>query len=99
MANVDAEIPYLVACWPISDPLARYRMALAKGNERLVQAHRDYFGNEDAMTEGNAQLALKRRGNVILPSRCSAGDQDDNVTPDIAETFAPHIAPAAAVSS
>src|SRR5689334_23548624 len=28
----DASLPYLVLCWPISDPLARYRMVREKGN-------------------------------------------------------------------
>ena len=80
---------YLVACWPISDPLARYRMALAKGNERLVQAHRDYFGSEEAMIEGNPQLALERGENVSVPSLLLLqGTKDDNVTPDMAEKFA-----------
>src|SRR5712691_1411180 len=89
VASVDAEIPHLVACWPISDPLARYRMALARGNERLAQAHRDYFGNEDAMTEGNPQLALERGENVSLPSLLLLqGTKDDNVTPDMAAKFA-----------
>src|ERR1700693_122945 len=34
----DARLPYLVLCWPISDPLARYRMVRDKGNARLVEA-------------------------------------------------------------
>src|SRR5437762_8423188 len=35
----DARLPYIVLCWPISDPLARYRMVREKGNARLVDAH------------------------------------------------------------
>src|SRR5437867_4025633 len=60
LAGIDAEMSYAVACWPISDPLARYHMAKTRGNERLVQAHNDYFGTEDAMREGNPQLILER---------------------------------------
>jgi acetyl esterase/lipase len=86
VAGVDAEISYLVACWPISDPLARYQMAKERGNARLVQAHNDYFGNEAAMVEGNPQLILERGEAVSLPSLLVLqGTKDDNVTPDMAE--------------
>jgi len=89
VAGIDADISYMVACWPIADPLARYRMAVARGNERLVKAHHDYFGSEDAMREGNPQLILERGENVRLPSLLLLqGTKDDNVTPDMAEKFA-----------
>ena len=89
VAGIDADISYMVACWPIADPLARYRMAVARGNERLVKAHHDYFGNEDAMREGNPQLILERGENGDLPSLLMLqGTKDDNVTPDMAEKFA-----------
>ena len=42
----DASLPYLVLCWPISDPLARYRMVKQKGNARLVEAHDAYWASE-----------------------------------------------------
>jgi acetyl esterase len=89
LAEVDAEIAYAVACWPISDPLARYRMAQTRGNERLVQAHDDYFGSEEAMSEGNPQLILERGEKVSLPPLLVLqGTKDDNVTPDMAPRFA-----------
>jgi acetyl esterase len=88
VAGCDADISYLVACWPISDPLARYRMAKERGNERLVQAHHAYFGTEEAMAEGNPQLILERGEAVSLPSLLVLqGTKDDNVTPDMAEKF------------
>src|SRR5436190_170636 len=89
LAGVDAEIGYAVACWPIADPLARYHMAKSRGNERLVQAHHDFFGTEDAMREGNPQLILERGEKVSLPSLLILqGTKDDNVTPDMAQRFA-----------
>jgi acetyl esterase len=89
LAEVHAEIAYAVACWPISDPLARYRMARTRGNERLVQAHDDYFGTEAAMSEGNPQLILERGEKVSLPPLLLLqGTKDDNVTPDMAQRFA-----------
>jgi acetyl esterase/lipase len=89
LADFDAGIAYAIACWPISDPLARYRMAQVRGNARLVQAHDDYFGTEEAMSEGNPQLILERGEKVSLPPLLLLqGTKDDNVTPDMAQRFA-----------
>ena len=38
-ADVDASLAYVVVCWPISDPVARYRMARETGNEELTPRH------------------------------------------------------------
>ena len=89
----DAALPYLVLCWPISDPLARYRMVKEKGNPRLVEAHDAYWHSEAEMAEGNPQLILERgeapaAGGVLPPAIVEQGTGDDNVTPDMADRFA-----------
>jgi len=86
----DARLPYLVLCWPIADPLARYRMVKEKGNLRLVEAHDAYWHSEAEMAEGNPQLILER-GEMALPlppAIVVQGTADDNVTPDMADRFA-----------
>ena len=86
----DARLPYIVLCWPISDPLARYRMVREKGNARLVEAHDAYWRSEAEMAEGNPQLILER-GEAALPLPPAVvvqGTGDDNVTPDMADRFA-----------
>jgi acetyl esterase/lipase/hemerythrin superfamily protein len=62
----DARLPWIVLPWPISDPLARYRMAKAKGNDRLVQAHDAYWASEAEMAEGNP-LSILERGEPAMP--------------------------------
>src|ERR1700761_6334306 len=47
--DVDASLAYVVECWPISDPVARYKMAREIGNERLVKNHHAFFGDEATM--------------------------------------------------
>jgi acetyl esterase/lipase len=37
--GVDASLAFVIACWPVLDPLARYRMAKAKGMDDHVAAH------------------------------------------------------------
>jgi acetyl esterase len=85
----DAHLPYIVLCWPISDPLARYRMVREKGNSRLVEAHDAYWPSEAAMAEGNPQLILEHGAAAALPPAIVVqGTADDNVTPDMANRFA-----------
>jgi acetyl esterase/lipase len=90
LAGEDSRLPYLVLCWPISDPLARYRMVKEKGNTRLVESHDAYWASEAEMAEGNPQLILERgEASVPLPPAIVVqGLADDNVTPDMADRFA-----------
>ncbi len=86
---IDATLPYLVLCWPISDPLARYRMVKEKGNARLVESHDAYWASEAEMAEGNP-LRLVEAGEAaapLPPAILLQGTADDNVTPDMADKF------------
>ncbi|MGE0260279.1 MAG: alpha/beta hydrolase [Alphaproteobacteria bacterium] len=85
----DALLPYIVLCWPISDPLARYRMVKEKENIKLVEAHDAYWASEAEMAEGNPLLILERGEAAALPPAIVVqGTADDNVTPDMADRFA-----------
>jgi acetyl esterase len=87
--EADASLDYVVACWPISDPLARYRMALETGNDRLVKNHHAFFGDEVAMVEANPQRILESGAPLSLPpALLIQGTADANVTPDMADRFA-----------
>jgi acetyl esterase/lipase len=86
---VDASLAYVVLCWPITDPLARYRMVMENGNTRLAGAHRAYWPNEAAMEDANPQLILERGEASALPPVLELqGTNDDNVVPDMADRFA-----------
>ncbi|MBV9329306.1 MAG: alpha/beta hydrolase [Chloroflexi bacterium] len=65
--EVDASLAYVVACWPVSDPLYRYKKAQAAGNQNIVKSHDNYWGTEAAMEEGNPPLILERGEAVELP--------------------------------
>ena len=85
----DASLAYVVLGWPITDPLARYRMVTGNGNTRLADAHRAYWPDEAAMADANPQLILER-GEVGTPPPALElqGTNDDNVVPDMADRFA-----------
>jgi acetyl esterase len=60
-----------------------------RGNERLVEAHHQFWPSEAAMAEGNPQLILERGGPVEKPpALIMQGTADDNLTPDMAANFA-----------
>lgn len=73
---VDASVRGVVLCWPVIDPLARYRYAkkLKAGGQpypevvdRVLPCHDQYWQTEEAMAEGNPVLALERGERVELP--------------------------------
>jgi acetyl esterase/lipase len=88
IGGVDAKLGFAVACWPIADPVARYRMAQERKNARLVAAHDAFFSSEQIMAEANPQTIIERTSGLVLPPLLVLqGTNDDNVTPDMADCF------------
>jgi acetyl esterase/lipase len=86
--DVDASLGFVVVCWPISDPVARYRMARETGNERLVRNHDAFFLTEAVMDEANPQTILESgEARNLPPALVIQGAADANVTPDMADRF------------
>ena len=89
LPGIDASLAFAIACWPVADPLARYRAVRERGNERLVEAHHQFWPSEEAMAEGNPQLILERGEAVEKPpAMIMQGTSDDNLTADMAANFA-----------
>lgn len=88
-SSPDATLKFVVACWPVADPLARYRMAQLRGVETLLRNHAAYWPDEPAMEDGNPQRILER-GEVgtLPPLLVLQGTRDDNLPPDMASRFA-----------
>lgn len=87
--EVDARVRYVATRSPISDPLARYNNAVARGRQEMVERHHVYFDPFDDIEEGNPQLILERGEPVELPPMLvMQGGLDDNVLPAIQQTFA-----------
>ncbi len=87
-SDVDASLDFVVVCWPISDPVARYKMARETGNERLVKNHDAYFPTLADMAEANPQTILERgEAKNLPPALIIQGTADNNVTPDMPDRF------------
>lgn len=85
----DARVDFVVGCWPIFDPLARYRMAQAKGLRNLIDAHHGFFPDEEAMIEGNPHRVVERGEAASLPPMLVLqGTADENVEHERADAFA-----------
>jgi acetyl esterase len=86
--GVDASLAFVIACWPVLDPLARYKMAQAKGMDDHVAAHHAYWPDEAAQAEGNPQMILDRGESVELPPALVIQGTGDVILPaDMADTF------------
>ena len=78
--ELDATLNYILACWPVVDPHARYLYAQETNNEGLVAATNAYFTSSDGATEGNPHMILQRGEMVPLPPAIIIqGTEDDNI--------------------
>lgn len=71
-------VEFVVALWPVSNPLARYQYIRARSEEdpeswqnfyprRLAEGHRSYFGSEAVMEEAGIQRVLAAGKHTALP--------------------------------
>lgn len=85
----DASLRFAIACWPVADPLKRYRVMQGNGNDRLVAAHDKFWPSVADMEEGNPTLLLRRGESVAKPPMMVIqGTADNNLTLDMADEFA-----------
>jgi acetyl esterase len=88
-ASAGEEVAYAIGCWPISDPLARYRMAGERGIANLIAAHEAYFGDEATMIAASPQHVVESgKARSLPPVLVVQGLADENVPPDMAPDFA-----------
>lgn len=65
--EVDASLAYVIAGWPVIDPLYRFRFAKEFNREEHIKAHIAYWTTEDAMAEGSPQSIVEQNEQVDLP--------------------------------
>lgn len=88
-SDADATLAYAIACWPVLDPVARYRMAKEKNMELHVKSHDAYWPDEAAMAEGNPQLIVESGESKSLPPLLLIqGSGDITVPPEMTHRFA-----------
>jgi acetyl esterase len=86
--EIDARVRYVATRSPISDPLARYKNAVAKGREQMVASHHVFFDPFETIEEANPQMILDRKEPIELPPLLiMQGGLDDNVLPAFQARF------------
>ena len=55
--DVDAKLAFVVSGWGVLFPLERYKLAKAKGDEKLAKGHDTFFGNEETQIEATPAAA------------------------------------------
>ncbi len=85
----DARPAFLISCWGVLDPTARYRMAQEKNIQRFLAAHLAFFGDEATMDDGNPQRIVEcGDARHLPPALLIQGTADDNLEHTIADRFA-----------
>jgi acetyl esterase len=65
--EINASLAYVIAGWPVIDPLFRFRFAKETNREEFIKAHLEYWRTEEAMAEGSPQTVIERDEQVDLP--------------------------------
>lgn len=85
IAGQNANIGCVVLCWPVIDPIGRYRYAkdwVARGGNpaqlaNVIPSHEQFWGSEAAMIEGGPPQILEKGEAVAMPPvLCLQGDAD-----------------------
>lgn len=89
MDGVSAKIAYMILCWPVSDPPARYRYAIANKMDIHIQSHERYWPSEATMAEGSPQRVVADGAAAVLPpALLIQGTNDTILSPGMSERFA-----------
>ena len=80
--QVSAEVAYVIALWPVSNPLYRYEYAKRIGRSELVQAHDGYFQSVDNMAEASIPDMLRDKRHTHLPPTLVIQPGDDANVPE-----------------
>jgi acetyl esterase len=85
----DASLAFAIGCWPVADPLKRYRVKRDAGIMRFVAAHDAFWPSEKEMEDANPTLIAQRgEAQAMPPVLVIQGTNDDNLTPDMTSGFA-----------
>ena len=86
----DASLAFVILGWPVIDPLARFRYAVAGNKAPYLEAHEAYWASSEAeMAEGNPQLILERGEPAPLPPvLLLQGTKDEALPAGMADRFA-----------
>lgn len=93
MDGLSAEVSYIVALWPVSDPSYRYEYAKRVGRDGLIKMHDDYFGTQENMKAAsiarilNENEATEKLPTVLIVQAGEDGNIPREMTFDVMAAF------------
>lgn len=79
--SVSAEVAYLIALWPVSDPLYRYHHAIDTNRPELIAAHDGFFADVSQMREASVSKVLNEHKHTHLPPALVVQPGEDTNVP------------------
>jgi len=94
-ARGDESVAFVLALYPVADPLARFRYAIGRRDDgsgfdakRLIAAHHGYFLSEAQMAEASVtRIVTARETRALPPVWLAHPELDDNVPAAITDAF------------
>ena len=90
----DESVRFVVALYPVADPLARYRYAESRLNDagfdakRFIESHRAFFPDEAAMESVSiTRIVAAKEATTLPPVWVAQPEVDDNVPAEITAAF------------
>lgn len=93
MDALSAEVSYIVALWPVSDPSYRYEYAKRVGRDGLIKMHDAYFGTQENMKAAsiarilNENEATEKSPKVLIVQAGEDGNIPREMTFDVMTAF------------
>jgi len=83
MDALNAEVSYIIALWPVSDPSYRYEYAKRIGRDGLIKMHDAYFGTQENMKAASiARILNEKEATENLPEVLIVQAGEDGNIPD-----------------
>jgi acetyl esterase/lipase len=87
--DLDAHLAFVISGWGVLFPLERYKLAKARGDDKLAKDHDRFFGSEATQIEATPALILERGEKVFLPpALVFQGTQDQWTSVELAQRLA-----------
>jgi acetyl esterase len=91
----DESVAFVLALYPVADPLARFRYVVGRQDDasgfdakRLIAAHHGYFSSEAQMAEASVtRIVTERETRALPPVWVAHPELDDNVPGAITDAF------------
>ena len=89
LGEIDPSLRFVIACWPVTDPLGRYHYARERNMDIHVASHDAYWSDEAEMDVGSPlRIVTDGEAQSLPPVLLVQGTHDLILSPGMSERFA-----------